>query len=124
MCNVWQSEKPLRAESPFIFQFQNVIRLLRPFQFFPAYLSIRVPQFEDQEGEGCSLPLEIHIYTFVVHIYLQSDVSLCPQPLISWVVTHRGATKTLNCCFMTSVNGAGGGGGGYRRGDTHASHGC
>lgn len=73
-------------------------------------MSICVPQFGDREGEGRSLPLEIHIYTFVVHIYLQSDVSLCPQPLISWVVTHRGATKSLHCCFMTSVNGAGSGG--------------
>lgn len=44
MCNVWQSEKPLRAESPFIFQFQNVIRLLRPFQFFPRVpVNMRTP---------------------------------------------------------------------------------
>lgn len=60
-------------------------------------MSICVPQFGAQDGEGCSLPPEIHIYAFVVHIYLQSDVSLCAQ---------RSSAR-----FMTSVNGAGSGGG-------------
>lgn len=36
---------------------------------------MRPPQFGDQDGEGCSLPLEIHIHAFVAHIYLQSDAS-------------------------------------------------